>query len=110
MPKINAYSRSNNFDTAGLIDILNAYTDQPVLKTSDVVFNSIEIDTIFSSGDVVVGGDLTVNGQTTIISSEILEIVDNIILINSAQNSPGVSLNLAGVEVDRGDLINFQSV
>jgi len=110
MPKINAYSRSNNFDTTGLIDILNAYTDQPVLKTSDVVFNSIEIDTIFSSGDVVVGGDLTVNGQTTIISSEILEIVDNIILINSAQNSPGVSLNLAGVEVDRGDLINFQSV
>lgn len=110
MPKTNAYSRNNVFDTLGLLDVLNAYTDQPVLTTSDVSFNTITGTFASLTGDLVIGGDLTVNGSTTIISSTTVEIEDNIILLNSEQTDPGVTLNLSGIEIERGNLTNFQVV
>lgn len=105
MPKINAFSRDNNNNTIGFIDLLNSRVDQSLLTTSTPTFNGINL-----TNDMIIGGNLTVNGDTTIISSTVVEIEDNIILLNAEETGAGISLNLAGVEVGRGSLPNFQSV
>jgi hypothetical protein len=68
---------------------------QAVGTSASVTFASIN-----ATGDLVVGGDLTVNGTTTTLNTETLEIEDNIIVLNS--NVSGSPLTNAGVEVQRG--------
>jgi len=53
------------------------------------------------SGDLTVTGNLTINGDTTTLSTETLNVEDNIVRLNF--NSPGASANVnAGIEVYRG--------
>jgi len=51
---------------------------------------------------VTIDGDLKVLGNTSTISSTDTEIVDNTIVLNSGETGPGVSLNVSGIEIDRG--------
>jgi hypothetical protein len=111
MPKINAYSRDNVFNTLGFIDLHISYLNQPVLDTSSPTFQNVNvIDDVVIGGDLFVSGNATITGNTTIIATDIVEIKDNIVLLNSEETSSGVTLNLAGVEVERGTLPNYQSV
>jgi len=59
----------------------------------------------FSSG-VVITGDLTVNGTTTTVNTETINLADNIIILNS--NETGVPSQDAGIEVERGTSTNVQ--
>jgi hypothetical protein len=52
------------------------------------------------SGTVVITGDLTVNGTTTTISTETLNVADNIIVLNS--DVVGSPTENAGIEIERG--------
>jgi len=63
------------------------------------IYNVNEITT---TGNVDVGGDLVVNGTQIILNTEILEVVDNIITLNSNVTSGAPVLD-AGIEVRRGD-------
>ena len=56
------------------------------------------------SGDVAVGGSLTVTGTVTTVNSETIELADNILLLNS--NALGNASQNAGLEVERGDDLN----
>jgi len=58
------------------------------------------------SGDVAVGGSLTVKGTVTTVNSETIELADNILLLNS--NALGNASQNAGLEVERGDDLNVQ--
>ena len=57
-------------------------------------------------GTVYITGNLIVEGKQTTVESETATIKDNIIIINSGENStspnPGVTLNTSGITVDRG--------
>lgn len=57
-------------------------------------------------GDVIVTGDLTVRGKTTIVQSETLNIRDNIIEINVGEEQEGVQTlgTEAGIHIHRGSL------
>jgi len=57
-----------------------------------------------TSGDVTVGGDLTVNGTTVTLNTETLTVEDNIIVLNS--NVTGTPSLDAGIEVERGSSSN----
>jgi hypothetical protein len=61
-------------------------------------------------GDVTITGDLTVNGTMTTLNTETVKIEDNIILINGNQTGNPASSLVSGIEVERGDLPNFQFV
>ncbi len=65
-------------------------------------------DRNFSQGEVIVTGDLTVLGKSTIIQSETLAIKDNIIYLNQGETGDGVSTlgTTSGFQVDRGNLID----
>jgi hypothetical protein len=62
-------------------------------------------DRAFPQGDVVITGDLTVLGKSTIVQSETLAIKDNIVYINQGETGDGVSTlgTTAGIEIDRGN-------
>lgn len=111
MPKINGYSRDNLTSTTGIVDLHISWLNQPCLTTSDVLFNSITTTgNATINGNTVITGDLTVNGNAAIISTNISEFQDNLIVINSEETGTGVTPNIAGIEIERGVLTNYQSV
>lgn len=56
----------------------------------------------FKANNVIVQGDLTVNGTTTTVNSTNTTITDNTIILNSGETGNGVALGTSGIEVDRG--------
>ena len=66
---------------------------QAVGTTSDVTFNN-----------TVVNGNLTVNGTTTTVNTETLNLADNQIVLNS--NETGTPTQNGGIEIERGTATN----
>jgi hypothetical protein len=62
------------------------------------------------TNNLTVGGDLTVSGTTTTVNTTEVNIKDNLILINSNQTGTPSSALKGGLEIERGDLTNFQFV
>jgi len=60
--------------------------------------------TIADNGGVTIAGDLTVNGTTTTVNSNTVEIGDNIILLN--RDETGTPSQNAGLEIERGTSTN----
>jgi hypothetical protein len=64
----------------------------------------IRLNTGFEQGQVVITGDLIVEGNTTTVQSEDLTVRDNIIVVNSGETGAGITLDEAGLRIDRGTL------
>ena len=60
--------------------------------------------------DVVVAGDLTVQGTTTSIETTNTTITDNVITLNEGEVGAGVTNTTAGIEIDRGSESNVTFV
>ena len=70
---------------------------------------TIKLDT-GASGDTIITGNLTVQGDVTSVSTTNLEIEDRIITLNDGENGPGVSLTYSGIEIDRGTYVDSTAV
>jgi hypothetical protein len=70
---------------------------------------TIKLDT-GTSGDTIITGNLTVQGDVTAVSSTNLEIKDRIITLNEGENGPGVTLLYSGIEIDRGTYVDSTAV
>ena len=62
------------------------------------------MNTLTTSGTVTVGGDLIVNGTTTTVNTNTINLADNIITLNSDET--GTPSQSAGIEIERGTAIN----
>jgi hypothetical protein len=60
--------------------------------------------------NVIVVGNLTVQGSTTSVETTNTTITDNIITLNEGETGAGVSLGTAGIEIDRGTNPNVSFV
>ena len=60
------------------------------------------------SDNMIINADLTVNGTTTTLDTDNLNVTDNIISVNNGETGAGVTLGSAGLEVDRGTADNTQ--
>ncbi len=60
------------------------------------------------SNNVVVNGDLTINGTTTTLDTTNLVIEDNDITLNKNESGAGVTAGTAGITIERGTLTNAQ--
>lgn len=69
----------------------------------------LSVGKITTTSDVIVGGDLTVNGTTTTVNTETVTIADNKILINSDYSGSSPSAD-AGIEVNRGTAQNTEII
>ncbi len=56
-----------------------------------------------SGGQVLVTGNLVVQGTSLYVAATDLEVTDNIITLNNGEVGPGVTLVYSGIEIDRGD-------
>ena len=63
---------------------------------------TITLDTGPVQGEVVVTGNITINGTQTVVNSNELNVEDNIITVNHGESGVGVTLGTAGIQVDRG--------
>lgn len=59
-----------------------------------------------NQGKVIITGDLEVQGNQTFVQSENLVIRDNIIVVNDGETGPGITLDIAGMRVDRGNYLD----
>jgi len=83
-----------------------AYVDSTAASAVTGGSNAVSGTTGAFSSNVVVTGNLTVNGTTTSINTSQIDLADNILLLNSdATGSASVN---AGIEVERGDDANKQ--
>lgn len=65
---------------------------------------TITFDTGAVQGDVIFTGNITVGGSQTIVNSTNLDVQDNIITVNYGETGAGITLNTAGLQVDRGTI------
>jgi hypothetical protein len=70
---------------------------------------TIKLDT-GPSGDTIVTGNLTVQGDLTSVSTTNLEIEDRIITLNDGERGPGVTFFYSGMEIDRGTYVDSTAV
>ncbi len=92
---------------------------QAVSTTSNVTFNDVTVNgqlstddiqagTLTTSGNVVVEGDLTVNGTTTTVNSNTVNIGDSVITLNSDETASPTQNG--GIEIERGLETNVELV
>jgi hypothetical protein len=84
-------------DAANLSNGMTSFTNPHVYSLATEVI----------SGDMVIGGKLTVLGATTTVESETVLIKDNVLVLNDGEVGAGVTLGSSGIEVDRGSLTNY---
>ena len=78
------------------------------IKTGDA--GTIFLDTGTQIGQVYMTGNLVVKGTTTQVDATDLNLKDNIIQVNAGEQGAGVTLGTAGIQVDRGSLVDTQIV
>lgn len=61
-------------------------------------------------GNITIKGNVTQEGDTFISQAETVEINDNLLLINKGEVGAGVTKGIAGIEIDRGTLPNYQII
>jgi len=62
----------------------------------------ITLNTGVNNGTTRITGDLIVEGNTTTVNTQNLDIEDNIIVLNKGEFGPGVTEGSAGIQIDRG--------
>lgn len=92
---------------------------QDVSPTSNVAFNNVTVNgtlnsdditasAVYASGNMIVQGNLTVNGTTTTVNSNEVSIGDAILLLNADET--GTPSQNAGIEIERGTSANVQFI
>lgn len=82
------------------------------LNTDYTITNKItpNANITLATNTVFVQGNLVVGGNATAVTKTDLNITDNIITVNAGETGAGVTLNTAGLAVDRGTLANVAIV
>jgi hypothetical protein len=105
MPKFLTNNRVTYNTVAGRIIQHDLYLDQGVKTTDSPTFGNLTV-----SGNTTIKGNLYVEGNTSVLDTLVVEFQDNILLVNSRETGPGVTLHQAGIEIDRGSSENFRIV
>lgn len=77
--------------------VKNLNTDYIISTAANTLSNiTLTTNTVYVQGNLVVGGNSSVVTKTD------LAVTDNIITLNAGETGSGVTLGLAGINVDRG--------
>ena len=89
----------------GLVSRHDSLLDQSVKTGSSPTFGNLTLN-----GDGLIKGNLYVEGNTTILNTNVIEFEDNILLLNRLESGSGVTLNQSGLEIERGTLENYRII
>jgi len=90
--------------TATEADTLASVTSRGATTASSVTVGNLTAGSGTFSGSVTVSGDLTVNGTTNLVNSNVVNIGDSIIVLNA--DEAGTPSQDAGIDIERGTLAN----
>ena len=93
---------TNVYGRVAAIDLL---INQDVTLGSSPTFSNLTL-----TGNAVIQGSLYVEGNTSILNTNLVQFKDNIILLNDLETGAGITLHQSGLEIDRGTLENFRIV
>ena len=86
----------------------------PKLKNSGGIFelrdNSDNAYTDLILNNIIIKGNVTQEGSSFITEAETVEVSDNILLLNRGEVGSGVTKGISGIQVDRGDLTDYQFI
>jgi hypothetical protein len=68
--------------------------------------DSIGSNITIATSTLYVDGNLIIGGNSTSVSKTDLKVTDNTIVLNTGETGTGVTLDYAGIEIDRGTLAN----
>lgn len=105
MPKELVNNRINYHNNYGRVIQHDIYLNQGVRDDDSPTFSNLRL-----TGDATIEGNLYVEGNTTVLSTSVVEFEDNIVLLNNLETGSGISLHQAGLELDRGILENYRIV
>jgi hypothetical protein len=105
MPKPLINNRVIYQNVFGRVATHDEYLNQGVKTNDSPTFANLQL-----TGDAVVEGNLYVQGNATILNSNVIEFEDNIVLLNRLETGSGVTLNQAGLEIERGISENYRAV
>lgn len=97
-----ALVKEMSMTTANVVELNNLYFSNARVSTA---ISTQTLSNATFSGDISIGGNLTVSGTTTTINTETIELADNQIVLNSNYAGSSPSEN-AGIEVKRGTETN----
>jgi len=89
----------------GLVSKHENFLSQGVREGDSPTFSSLVL-----TGDATIEGNLFVEGNTTLLNTNVIEFEDNIVLLNRLETGAGVTLNQSGLEIERGSLENYRIV
>lgn len=78
--------------------------------TTQVVGDETVSGTLTVGGTATFNGNVVFNGTTATVNSTTVTTKDNIIVVNQGEVGSGVTSGKAGIQVDRGDLADYQIV
>ena len=78
--------------------------------TTQVVGDETVSGTLTVGGTATFNGNVVFNGTTTTVNSTTVTTKDNIIVVNQGEVGSGVTSGKAGIQVDRGELADYQIV
>lgn len=105
MPKPVRNSRIDYASSGGRVNQHDIWLDQPLTKGSSPTFANLVV-----SGNAEIKGNLYVYGMSSVYDSSVVQFVDNILLLNINESGSGVTLNQAGLEIERGTSTNYRIV
>lgn len=105
MPKPALNNRINRDNVYGRVIAHDLFLNQGVKTNDSPTFSSL-----YLTGDASIAGNLYVEGNTVLLNTEVISFEDNIIVINNQETGDGVTLNQAGLEIDRGTKENYRLV
>ena len=103
------FTGGTGVDTAVTDNAVTFDIGQDVSTTANVTFADVTVNGTLRSDDitaseVIISGNLVVQGTTTTVNSNEVEIGDSIIILNA--NTPSVPTENAGIEIERGASAN----
>ena len=92
---------SGKVTASGVVSGASASITNGVSAASVSATGSVSSATLSTTGNATIGGDLTVSGTTTTISTNNLDIKDNIITLNDGAKAVGTTAPDAGILLER---------
>jgi hypothetical protein len=95
----------NNYTLSTTTDSITANLQSQI---NNILNNNIDINGIKTfTNDVIINGDLFVNGSQIIVNSTTVSTCDNVLFLNAGELGSGVTNISAGLLIDRGSLDNY---
>jgi len=105
--EIDTLSGNLTFDSSGgtvIIDDNLTVSGTASVASNLTVSGTASVATLEVIGNATISGDLTVSGSVTTVNTETITLADNIIVLNSNENS--TPTQNAGIEIERGSSAN----